>query len=503
MIFTGQVSPAFAVGPTDRRRDPKREWIATCPLWITDESGHHREVKARDFVIDLFGFSSASDAELVAVGHRFARSGDLVELDSITTGSGVLVVRQPRRVTIVTDLAGVWPVFYARYAADRSAGAWVCASRRSLRTLGSRSPGIRSASSGPSSPTCPFSPSTLPPGGQVPLITEAAAALDYDSYVQQPDGSLLTQSSARDTVVHMCRMLELGPGLRVLEVGTGSGYTSALLGRIVGEQGNVVSLDVNSNLTERARIKHAQNGVGNVAVHTTDGYAGWAAGAPYDRIIGWAAPHLLPRAWVEEAADQAVIVTPVKVAPIAQAHLLLRVDVHHGRAIPRDVHAGGFIEMYSEVITEVAVPIRHRDALHPLDGRAAVWVSAPTMRDNPELARHAAQMIAEGHSVASPFDDDPARGAFSGYLYARQPHGLASAGFGGVGPGSASGIGLVLTDSAAVLRPRDMYVAGTGEAEESLRTLIKEWTRAGRPDHTALKPILNPGSEGFRVEVTT
>jgi hypothetical protein len=102
---------------------------------------------------------------------------------------------------------------------------------------------------------------------------------------------------------------------------------------------------------------------------------------------------------------------------------------------------------------------------------------------------------------SKPLNDDPARGAFSGYLYAWQPHGLASAGFGGVGPGSASGIGLVFTSSAAVLRPRDMYVAGTGEAEESLRALITEWTRAGQPDHTALQPILTHGSEGFSVEV--
>lgn len=334
------------------------------------------------------------------------------------------------------------------------------------------------------------------------LITETAAAVDYESYVHQPDGSFLTQSTARDTIVHMCRMLELQPGLRVLEVGTGSGYTSALLGRIVGEQGSVVSLDVDSRLTERARIKHAQNSVGNVAVHTNDGYLGWAAWAPYDRIIGWAAPHLLPRAWVEQAADRAVIVTPVKVAPIAQAHLLLRVDLHYGRAIPRDVHADGFIEMYPEVITEVSVPIRHRDALHQLDGHGTVWVSAPTVRDNPERARHAAQMIAAGRSVPSPLDDDyPARSAFYRYLYSRRPHGLASAGFGGVGPGCAWGIGIVLTDSAAVLRAGDMYVAGTGEAEESLRALVKEWTHAGRGDHTALQPILIPGSEGFSVEV--
>lgn len=334
------------------------------------------------------------------------------------------------------------------------------------------------------------------------LTTDAAAALNYESYVKRPDGSALTQSTALDTILRMCRMLELRQGLRVLEIGTGSGYSSALLGRIVGEQGSVVSLDIDPGLTERARIKHTQHGVHNVAVHTHDGYLGWPTGARYDRIIGWAAPHLLPHAWVEQAADQAVIVTPINVAPIAQAHLLLRVDVDHGQPIPRDVHAGGFIEMYPEVITEVAVPIRHRDALHRLDGGQTMWVSAPRLRDHPELIRAAAQMIAAGRSVPSPLGEDyTARSAFNGYLFARRPHGLASAGFGGTGPASASGIGLVLTESVAFLRPRDMYVAGAGLAEESLRALIEDWALAGQPDHAALKPVLVRNAADFDVKV--
>lgn len=46
-----------------------------------------------------------------------------------------------------------------------------------------------------------------------------------------------------------------------------------------------------------------------------------------------------------------------------------------------------------------------------------------------------------------------------------------------------------------------MVVAGTGQAEESLRALIKEWAHAGRPGHAALQPILIPRPEGFSVEV--
>jgi protein-L-isoaspartate(D-aspartate) O-methyltransferase len=118
------------------------------------------------------------------------------------------------------------------------------------------------------------------------LVIFAAAALDYDSYVREPDGSALTQSTALPTILRMCQMLELQPGMRVLEIGTGSGYTSALLGRIVGDQGSVISLDVDSGLTERARVKHARGGMSNARVQCHDGYLGWPAGAAYNRIIG-------------------------------------------------------------------------------------------------------------------------------------------------------------------------------------------------------------------------
>ncbi|MBV9164266.1 MAG: albusnodin/ikarugamycin family macrolactam cyclase [Pseudonocardiales bacterium] len=115
MTFVGQVVPALGAG---RTTGPSRgrQWITTCPLRITDAPGRHRHIETNEFVFDLFGFSSVSDAELVAVGYRFARNADLIELDAIITGSGVLVIRQPRQVTVVTDLAGVWPVFYATVA---------------------------------------------------------------------------------------------------------------------------------------------------------------------------------------------------------------------------------------------------------------------------------------------------------------------------------------------------------------------------------------------------
>ncbi|MGH3930568.1 MAG: protein-L-isoaspartate O-methyltransferase family protein [Pseudonocardiaceae bacterium] len=329
------------------------------------------------------------------------------------------------------------------------------------------------------------------------LVAEAAELIDYDGYVWEPDGGMLPQSSAPRSILCIVRLLELEPGMRVLEVGTGSGYTGALLARLVGQQGSVISLDIDPRLVARAERKHSGYGLRNIGVHTTDGFAGWEAGGPYDRIVGWATPHTLPRRWVEQARDHTVIVTPIKVAPIAGANMILRADVHDRRPTARDVHLGGYIEMHSQVIADFPVPVRYVDGILRLKEHT-VWVSAPALRGHPEPAGAAVRMIAVGRSVSSPVDrDSGAFGAACGHLLARRPQGLASAGVGG-----DWGIGLLLGDSAAFLRPDDIHVAGTHGAQDQLCALIAEWEHAGSPDHTRLQPHLTDQPDGFGVRVT-
>ncbi len=328
------------------------------------------------------------------------------------------------------------------------------------------------------------------------LVAGAADLIDYDSYVLQPDGSMLAQSSAQPSILRMLRLLEAEPGMRVLEIGTGSGYTGALLGRIVDEQGSVTSLDIDPGLVTRAEAKHAEHGVHNVTVRATDGFTGWNASVTYDRIVGWVTPHLLPRRWVEQTRDQATIVTPIKVAPIAGANMILRVDVDDGRPTARDVQPGGYIEMHCDVITDFPVPVRYVDGLLRVDDHA-VWVSAPALRQDPDLAGRAVQMIAAGRPAVSPLaTGSTAIDAFHCYLLGCRLEGLAS-----TGVGSDWGIGLILGDSAAFLRPDDIYVAGTRHAEDQLRVLLTEWEQTGRPDHTALETYLTEEPDGFGVHV--
>jgi len=92
-------------------------------------------------------------------------------------------------------------------------------------------------------------------------------------------------------VALMTEMLEVEPGHRVLEVGTGSGYQAAVLAHLVDE---VFTVEIVRALSEAAAERLDRLGYDDVQVETADGYHGWAEHAPYDRIIVTAAASLVP-----------------------------------------------------------------------------------------------------------------------------------------------------------------------------------------------------------------
>jgi SAM-dependent methyltransferase len=98
----------------------------------------------------------------------------------------------------------------------------------------------------------------------------------------------------------MLRLLEVEHGQRVLEVDTGSGFTTALLSHLVGSEGVVSSVDIDQEMTERAARLLARDTRANVVPRSGDGRIGSAAYAPFDRVVAWAAASVLPRAWREQ-----------------------------------------------------------------------------------------------------------------------------------------------------------------------------------------------------------
>ncbi len=109
-------------------------------------------------------------------------------------------------------------------------------------------------------------------------------------------------------VAFMTQALELAPGHRVLEVGTGSGYQAAVLGALAKD---VYTIEIVPPLAERARETLAALGYRNVHVRTGNGYLGWPEHAPYDRVMVTAAPDEVPAALLQQLKVGGLMAIPV------------------------------------------------------------------------------------------------------------------------------------------------------------------------------------------------
>lgn len=124
------------------------------------------------------------------------------------------------------------------------------------------------------------------------LIT--AIAQYADRGVQAP----VSSSTKPDLMIRMLEALQVEDGMRVLEIGTGSGYNAALLAHRLGEQ-NVYSVDIDPDLVTGARDRMA--GLGrHPTLITADGALGLAAHAPFDRIIATCSMQMIPADWIRQ-----------------------------------------------------------------------------------------------------------------------------------------------------------------------------------------------------------
>lgn len=118
--------------------------------------------------------------------------------------------------------------------------------------------------------------------------------------------------SMPSAVLGMLNALDLHEGMRVLEIGTGTGYNAALLAARLGDE-HVVTVEVDPLIATQARSGLIAAGCTSTVV-CGDGAAGWRADAPFDRIIVTASVKLgrIPYAWVEQTAPGGIILTPLK-----------------------------------------------------------------------------------------------------------------------------------------------------------------------------------------------
>jgi len=144
---------------------------------------------------------------------------------------------------------------------------------------------------------------------RIPRHAFVAAAMRREAYEDSPlpieEGQTISQPYI---VALMLEAARLGAGDRMLEVGAGSGYASAVAAQLVA---HVDAVERHARLVELARARLARLGIANVDIHVGDGSAGWPSGAPYDAIVVAAAGPRVPAALREQLAVGGRLVIPV------------------------------------------------------------------------------------------------------------------------------------------------------------------------------------------------
>lgn len=126
------------------------------------------------------------------------------------------------------------------------------------------------------------------------------------------DGTHLSCASGPSIVAAMLDALDVHPGMRILEIGAGTGYNAALLATLTGPDGEVTTIDINADVTAAARANLDATGYDHVRVITRDGAHGAPEHAEFDRIIVTVGAWDLPQRWWDQLAPGGRLVVPLR-----------------------------------------------------------------------------------------------------------------------------------------------------------------------------------------------
>jgi protein-L-isoaspartate(D-aspartate) O-methyltransferase len=144
---------------------------------------------------------------------------------------------------------------------------------------------------------------------KVPRHLFVPAAMRPLAYLDSPLPIGLDQTISQPYIVAaMTEQTALGERARVLEIGTGSGYQTAILAEIAAE---VYSVEIVEPLARQAEVVLRQLGYHNVHLRVGDGYQGWPEAAPFDAVLVAAAPPAIPAPLVDQLAVGGRLLIPV------------------------------------------------------------------------------------------------------------------------------------------------------------------------------------------------
>ena len=341
-------------------------------------------------------------------------------------------------------------------------------------------------------------------------VSRAVSVVARGHYVDHPELGAVPQTTALPAIERDLRRACIRAGARVLEIGTGTGYTGAVLAEIVGPTGHVVSIDIDPALTARAAKLHAERGIGNLTLLTRDGHLGAVEYAPYDAVLGWATPTLIPNTWVEQTRPGGTISTPIYIAPVARTvgHVTTRVS-DGGKPVDPEVGASVYVDMAGHINTTLGEPQFYVDATNR-DGSDLAWISV-AWRDSYEghdPATTLALLRTPGHTEPGPLPDDEEARAYAFRDFrafaaatdsAQTPSSLTA--YGTSGTNWTSGIGFSSGNNAAVITDDGHIITNRVDSPAllKLRDYLAAWQAAGRPGIDQTRAVLTHTDGGWHV----
>lgn len=126
------------------------------------------------------------------------------------------------------------------------------------------------------------------------------------------DGRPSSSTSQPSLVAVMLEVLDLGPGMRVLEIGAGTGYNAALIAEIINDPSLVTTVDIQCDVVADARRHLAAIGYGGIRVLCRDGSKGAPEHAPFDRVVATVGCPDISWHWVDQLAPDGLMLVPLQ-----------------------------------------------------------------------------------------------------------------------------------------------------------------------------------------------
>ncbi|MCX4394373.1 ATP-grasp peptide maturase system methyltransferase [Streptomyces sp. NBC_00264] len=302
------------------------------------------------------------------------------------------------------------------------------------------------------------------------LTTQLDGHLTADQ-VSEPVAGLPTSSSTTPTLVlGMIESLDVESGHQVLEIGTGTGYSAALMCHRLGED-NVTTVEVDPEVAARADAALETAGYSTWTV-TGDGLLGHPRRAPYDRVIATCAVRRIPYTWVRQTKPGGIILATV--GSWANGAGLAKVTVNEdGEAEGRIIGPASFVQARSQTAAPVAGDLSARAAYADSERQAKV----SPLRLGEWMPAFLAQLAAPGAQLVRATTSE---GAQLLYLFTPERESFAT-----------------LTPDGESWRVRQ---GGPVSLWDDIEGALTAWQEAGSPEITATRLRVTPASHQYWID---